>query len=74
MAQLRLPGQVSTCHWVMAHGVDRHENRGSQQHHRLVMMGRQAVAGGKRRCQWTTALDLYPHGDEADVTDGHLCG
>ena len=33
-------------HCMMARGVNRHENRGSQQHHRPAMMGRLGVAGG----------------------------
>ena len=38
-------GQVGG-HWMMARGVNRHENRGSQQHHRPAMMDRLDVAGG----------------------------
>ena len=29
---------------MVVRGVNRHENRGSQQHHRLAMMGRLGVA------------------------------
>ena len=38
-------GQVGD-YCKLARGVNRHENRGSQQHHRRAMMGRQGVAGG----------------------------
>ena len=40
-----------TCHWMVAHGVDRHQNRGSQQHYGLVMMtgGYVSLDGGSRR-------------------------
>ena len=33
-------------HCMVARGVNRHENRGSQQHHRKAMMGRLCVACG----------------------------
>ena len=57
-------------HWVVAHvaaglqhcmvarGVNRHGNRGSQQHHRPAMMGRLGVAGEWQLCQWTISCDL----------------
>ena len=64
-------GQVGG-HCMVAQGVNLHENRGSQQHHHLAMVGRQGVVSGEKRCQWTTACGLYQHGDEADVTGGHL--
>ena len=33
-------------HCMVVRGVNRHENRGSQQHHRPAMRGRLGVAGG----------------------------
>ena len=33
-------------HSIVAGGVNRPENRGSQQHHRQAVMGRLGVAGG----------------------------
>ncbi len=36
----------ATVWWLEALGVNRHENRGSQQHHRPALMGHLGVAGG----------------------------
>ena len=66
-------GQVGG-HCMMARGVNRHDNRGSQQHHRPAMMGRLGVADELQLCQWTISCGWYRHGSEADVTGGHLCG
>ena len=45
LQQAEANGQVGG-HCMVARGVNRHENRGSQQHHRPAMMGHQGVAGG----------------------------
>ena len=42
--QAEATGQVGA-HCMVARGVNRHENRGSQQQNRPAMMGRQDVAG-----------------------------
>ena len=66
-------GQVGG-HCMVARGVNRHENRGSQQHHRPALRGRLGAAGGEQLWQWKILCGWYRHGSEADVTGGHLCG
>ena len=45
LQQAEATGQVGG-HCMVARGVNRHANRGSQQHHRAAMTGRLGVAGG----------------------------